>query len=35
MPTLIAFKHGVEVGRVLGANEAGIKDLIKKAIEAQ
>ncbi|KAH9282260.1 Structural maintenance of chromosomes protein 2 [Echinococcus granulosus] len=29
MPTLIVFKNGCEIGRVVGANEAGIRELIQ------
>ena len=30
MPTLVVFKNGVEVGRIVGAQEESLKELIQK-----
>ncbi len=34
MPTFMAFKGGKKIGEVVGANEAGIRQLIEKAKSA-
>ena len=34
IPTLIVFRDGAELGRVVGVDKAGLEDLVRRALEA-